>query len=329
MFSPDDRVLLRRLRFGPPRNPCRRRTVDGDRRHLHLANGRRGARAPDLRSSHRTPVTWTRAPDGVIAIEDGGQIELVDMAGSVVGVDDRHRDQPEHLAGLVSGWLEDRFAGAGQRLRSVRDERGRRQTASGSPRSSVTSTRLRGRRTGTGSPSGSTTGEIRTGLSGLATVSPDGSGWTELVVRDRERVESPAWSPDGTGSRSRSSRTRDRPAYVVDADGWISSGCWTEPGVVAVVDTRRTADPASRPTIRSSPCGRTASGERVFLADPPADGVLVVDWSPDGRWIVLLPANGSQARRRSTSCGRTGARSSRSSSARKPSWRPGSDDGRS
>ena len=34
------------------------------------------------------------------------------------------------------------------------------------------------------------------------------------------------------------------------------------------------------------------SGERVFLADPPADGVLMVDWSPDGDWIVLSPPTG-------------------------------------
>jgi hypothetical protein len=34
------------------------------------------------------------------------------------------------------------------------------------------------------------------------------------------------------------------------------------------------------------------SGERMFVADPPADGVLTVDSSPEGDWIVLSPPTG-------------------------------------
>jgi Tol biopolymer transport system component len=34
--------------------------------------------------------------------------------------------------------------------------------------------------------------------------------------------------------------------------------------------------------------------ERVVLSDPPEGGRLVVDWSPDGRWIVMSATSASQ-----------------------------------
>jgi hypothetical protein len=33
--------------------------------------------------------------------------------------------------------------------------------------------------------------------------------------------------------------------------------------------------------------------ERVVLSDPPEHGRLLVDWSPDGRWMVMSAANAS------------------------------------
>jgi serine/threonine-protein kinase len=130
--------------------------------------------------------------------------------------------------------------------------------------------------------------------SGVAIMNGDGSARTGLVVRENERVESPLWSPDGTHIAFNGfSRNGIRPnAYVMDADGSglieLRGGptvmlAWTPDGSRLLVSRRGsllTVDP-------------DGTHERVFLADPPEDGRLEVDWSPDGRWIVMAAANPS------------------------------------
>jgi serine/threonine protein kinase/DNA-binding SARP family transcriptional activator len=130
--------------------------------------------------------------------------------------------------------------------------------------------------------------------SGVAIMNSDGSARTDLVVRENERVESPMWSPDGTHiAFTGFSQDGIRPnAYVMDADGTevvkLSGGptvvlAWTPDGSQLLVSrggSLLTVDP-------------DGTHERVFLADPPEDGRLEVDWSPDGRWLVMSAANPS------------------------------------
>jgi TolB protein len=127
--------------------------------------------------------------------------------------------------------------------------------------------------------------------SGLASVNPDGSGWTELLVRDRERVEGPEWSPDGDRIAFTIFEDRGPTPYVLDPDQLDLVRLRDEPGVVLswTPDGQRILIAADQSLVTVRPDG---SGERVFLANPPEDGVLTVDWSPDGRWIVLSPPTG-------------------------------------
>jgi Tol biopolymer transport system component len=63
-------------------------------------------------------------------------------------------------------------------------------------------------------------------------VSPDGSGWTELLVRDRERVESPVWSPDGDRIGFTIFEDQGPTPYVLDPDQLDLVRLLDGPGVV-------------------------------------------------------------------------------------------------
>jgi DNA-binding SARP family transcriptional activator/tRNA A-37 threonylcarbamoyl transferase component Bud32 len=130
--------------------------------------------------------------------------------------------------------------------------------------------------------------------SGVAIINPDHSPRTDLVVDENEHVESPLWSPDGTLiAFTRFSEDGIRPdAFVMAADGSgitkLSGGptvalAWTPDGgrlLVSREGSLVTVDP-------------DGTHERVFLANPPEGGRLAVDWSPDGRWMVMSAADRS------------------------------------
>jgi WD40 repeat protein len=85
--------------------------------------------------------------------------------------------------------------------------------------------------------------------------------------------------------------SRSSAPYVIDWDGGRLVKLRDEPGVVLswTPDGRRimVGGDASFLTVRPD-----GSDKRVFLEDPPEDGVLALDWSPDGRWIVMSPSSG-------------------------------------
>ena len=71
---------------------------------------------------------WTRAPGGLIAIGQGNHVEFVTPGGELVLSTTQELTSPNHVARLVTRWLEDRVRGGrrwGARLQPVHDERGR------------------------------------------------------------------------------------------------------------------------------------------------------------------------------------------------------------
>ena len=64
------------------------------------------------------------------------------------------------------------------------------------------------------------------------------------------------------------------------------------------------------------------SGERVFLADPPEGGRLVIDWSPDGDWIVMSTPSGVGILRNVYLMGAEGSEVFQIGLGTEPSWRP-------
>ena len=290
VFSPTAGYCFQGEQFGPPRNalPATYRWSGGG--DTFTFERTKGGKCAGPQKLHRSPVTWTLAPDGVLAIEDGGEIELVNMAGSLVG----SATETETNLNTWPDWSPDGskivFSGAGHDfdlyvmnadgadLQRITQEPGDEYTPAWSPR---------GNRIVFGFDDG---GDPHW-LSGLATVSPDGSGWTELLVRDRERVESPVWSPDGDRIAFTIFEDQGPTPYVLDPDQLDLVRLLDGPGVVLswTPDARRILVSAHDSFVTVRPDG---SGERVFLADPPSDGVLTVDWSPDGDWIVLSPPTG-------------------------------------
>ena len=102
------------------------------------------------------------------------------------------------------------------------------------------------------------------------------------------------------GSRRGAVRTDQRecrPPALVPGRGGIGFTLFTEdPGVPhrGRWQRGRGASSDGHPTADASCCTRTRRdhgparwiGRAVFMEDPPEDGRLVVDWSPDGAWIV-------------------------------------------
>jgi serine/threonine protein kinase/WD40 repeat protein len=130
--------------------------------------------------------------------------------------------------------------------------------------------------------------------SGVAIMDSDGSDRTDLIVRENEAVDLPLWSPDGTHIAftgfSQGGILPD--AYVMDADGSevIKLGGGPTAALAWTPDGNRLLVSRGGSLLTVDPDG---THERVVLSDPPEHGRLLVDWSPDGRWMVMSAANAS------------------------------------
>jgi hypothetical protein len=79
--------------------------------------------------------------------------------------------------------------------------------------------------------------------------------------------------------------------YVIDADGTDLVRLREGPGVALAwtPDGGRVLLSADERFVSVRPDG---TGERVFVEEVPERGRLVVDWSPDGDWIVMSSPHG-------------------------------------
>ncbi|HET7928254.1 MAG TPA: hypothetical protein VFM40_01760 [Actinomycetota bacterium] len=102
----------------------------------------------------------------------------------------------------------------------------------------------------------------------------------------------PLWSPDGTRiAFTRFSQDGIRPdAYVMDADGGevIELGGGPTVALAWTPDGSRLLVSRGGSLLTVDPDGTHAG---VVLADPPENGRLAVDRSPDGRWMVMSAVN--------------------------------------
>jgi DNA-binding SARP family transcriptional activator/Tol biopolymer transport system component/tRNA A-37 threonylcarbamoyl transferase component Bud32 len=240
----------------------------------------------------RAYVSWTRAPDGVVAVEEGGEIELVDTGGSLVQSTTQAETNPNSwpdwspdaskivYAGVAGADGSDLYVmnAEGTAIDQITDMLGDERTPAWAPDGD----RIVFTFDDFGEP------DYR---SGLATVDPAGSAWTELLARENEDVDLPVWSPDGTRIGFTIFRNGVPAPYVIDADGGGLVKLRDDPGVVLAwtPDGRRILVGGDGSFLTVRPDG---SDERMFLEDPPEDGVLALDWSPDGRWMVMSPPSG-------------------------------------
>jgi Tol biopolymer transport system component len=237
---------------------------------------------------------WTRAPDGLIAVEQDGEVELVDPGGSVA----RSLTETVTTPNKWPDWSPDGskivFAGTGQEgldlyvmnadgtgLERITDAPGDEYAPAWSPA---------GDRIAFGFDNGAQSGWT----SGLASVRSDGTGWTELFARIEERIDLPAWSPDGDRVAFTifpSDVTQEPSPFVVDADGRNLVQLRKEPGVALAWTPRGQGVvlSANGSLVTVRPDG---TDEHVFIAEPPEGGRLVIDWSADEDWIVMSSSSG-------------------------------------
>ncbi|MGZ8571987.1 MAG: hypothetical protein ACXWW5_07160, partial [Actinomycetota bacterium] len=270
-----------------------------------------------------TEHPWTRAPAGQIAVESGNDIAFMDAGGFI---ERKLTDQHETDPNVWPNWSPDGsrivFAGASQEgydlytmapdgtgAERITDEPGDEIMPSWSP----DGTRIAFAFDDLGVPDFET---------GIVVVGSSGEARAEVVTRQNELVESPHWSPDGTRiAFTVFSENGDEPVtYVIDEDG----GDLVEVREEAVAlswtpDGKRIVLSAYGSLIAVRPDG---TGDRVILRYPPENSRLVIDWSPDGRWIVMTNPYGSATNVYLMRSG--GGELFLVGSGSEPSWRPAS-----
>ena len=235
-----------------------------------------------------TEHPWTRAPEGQIAVESGDDIALMDAGGFI---ERKLTNQEGTDPNVWPDWSPDGsrivFAGASQEgydlytmapdgtgAERITDEPGDEIMPSWSP----DGTRIAFAFHDLGAP------DLETGI---VVMGIPGEARAELVTRQNELVGSPIWSPDGTRiAFTVFSANGDRPVtYVMDQDGGDPVEVRQEAAAVSwTPDGKRIVLSAYGSLLAVRPDG---TGDRVILRYPPENGLLVMDWSPDGRWIVM------------------------------------------
>ena len=228
---------------------------------------------------------WTRAPAGLIAVESGNDIALIESGGYVV---QKLTDQTRTHPNVWADWSPDGsmivYSGVsrdfdlyvmnadGSEVVRITQDAGDEIAPDWSPlgdRIAFTFDDL-------GEPNY---------RAGIAVVDTSGGGRTDVVTQVNERPESPLWSPDGS-QIAFTLFTVDGPiAYVMDADGSNLTEVHDQAVALAWTPDGRRIVLSAHSSIRSVlPDG---SADEVILKDPPSNGRIVLDWSPDGRWILM------------------------------------------
>ncbi|HEY3213732.1 MAG TPA: BTAD domain-containing putative transcriptional regulator [Actinomycetota bacterium] len=281
----------------------------------------RGGNCAGPQKLYETHEAWTPAPQGLIALEEGGEIEFVSAGGAHVGSTAQTDTNPNSWPAWSPDGSRIVFAGAGQDGYDLYV-----MNADGTDLEQIT--REPGDET---APDWSPDGEkivfaFDDGAepdfrSGLATVSPNGSALTELFARTNLVAEVPSWSPDGSKIAFTIFTNAAPEPYVVDADGSDLVKLRDEPGVVLswTPDGRRIILSGDGSLLSVRPDG---SGERVFVEEPPETGRLVVDWSPDGDWMVMSTPTGLDIGNNLYLMRADGSQVFQIGLGREPAWRP-------
>jgi hypothetical protein len=246
---------------------------------------------------------WSSAPSGEIAFARESKIAIMDAAGFVVEqlTDETRSDASPAWSADGTGIVFARAGPDGVDLYAI-DADGAGLT----------------RLTGEGSdelyPAWSPDGghiafvldEVRSAgsvRSSIVVMDPDGNGWTELVTSEYERFGWPAWSPDGRRIAFTGISDDHFTFYVMGAGGSDVDKVGEEPAnqfglpLSWTPDGERILFWGQRDGGRKTVLSMRPDGSDVheFMERFPRSrfiGELVLDWSPDGRWIAIAGAAG-------------------------------------
>jgi serine/threonine protein kinase/DNA-binding SARP family transcriptional activator len=236
---------------------------------------------------------WTPAPHGVIAVGRGGEIELVDPAGSAILSPPQGETHPNSWPDWSPDGSKIVFSGADQQGFDLYV-----MNADGTGMTRLTNT-PEDEVTPAWSPNGESIafafddqgeGHYR---SGIAVVRPDGTGRTEVVGMNNRSADTPTWSPDGSQIAYNVFTDGVPRPYVVDAGGGEPVSLLDAPGFAQTwtPDGDHVMIAAFDSLVTAQPDGTYGA---VFMKYPPEAGRLDLDWSPDGRWIVGSSAPNTQ-----------------------------------
>ncbi|MGA9160250.1 MAG: BTAD domain-containing putative transcriptional regulator [Actinomycetota bacterium] len=251
-------------------------------------------------------LAWTPAPSGVIAFATEGQIALMDAAGF-----DVEQLTDESRSSASPGWSPDgtrivftdhgpdgsdlyAMHADGTGLVRLTDVVGDVIDPAWSPDGSHVALALE---------EPDLPDSVR---SSVVVMDSDGSGWTELVTSESEGFGWPAWSPDGRRIAFTGINGDHFNLYVMGAGGSDVTKVGEEPAGHFGFPLSWTPDGerilfwghklgGGRTILSMRPDG---SDVREFMEDFPRSpyiGQLVLDWSPDGRWIVMAGASASDS----------------------------------
>jgi Tol biopolymer transport system component len=238
-------------------------------------------------------VVWTPAPSGTIALEQQGEIALMDPGGfaheQIAPDTQTRRKDPD--------WSSDGSRIVFASTRAQEDDDLYVMRADGSDRTQLT--HVAGDEYDPAwSPDGSKIvfGYDNLGLEAFTnridTIDANGGNVTQLVTRVNERLGWPQWSPDGRQIAFSGYAQSGWKLYVMDADGADLRVVHREPRNLYAVPLTWTPD-GTHIVFWGEEGGREqllsmrpdGTDVRPFL-DADLPGPLTIDWSPDDDWII-------------------------------------------